>query len=59
MFSIFELSNTPNIYENKTTADNFGFATACVISSPAQDLLNKLKKKAGQEVIKQTGWQTK
>lgn len=30
-------------------------ATACVISSPAQDLLNKLKKKAGQEVINKLG----
>lgn len=30
-------------------------ATACVISSPGQDLLNKLKKKAGEQVINKLG----
>jgi hypothetical protein len=32
-------------------------ATACVITSPAQDLLNKLKKKAGEQVINKMGGQ--
>jgi hypothetical protein len=32
-------------------------ATACVISSPGQDLLNKLKKKAGEQVINKIGGQ--
>jgi hypothetical protein len=32
-------------------------ATACVITLPAQDLLNKLKKKAGEQVINKIGGQ--
>jgi hypothetical protein len=32
-------------------------ATACVMTSPAQDLLNKLKKKAGEQVINKIGGQ--
>jgi hypothetical protein len=32
-------------------------ATACVITSPAQDLLNKLKKKAGEQVINKVAGQ--
>jgi hypothetical protein len=32
-------------------------ATACIISSPAQDLLNKLKRKAGEQIINKVGGQ--